>query len=134
MAMATLARKKKGGSKPGERRGGRDGGTPNKRSVEFLKGLLASGCNPTEEIAALLQNSTIDDRIKLEMWTVLLPYCYPKYKDIDPDGYLTVEQAAGMVGATVNKLKQALARHVPDPVVLATILDEVRPHANGTGG
>lgn len=115
------------------RRGGRQKGTPNKRSVEFLQGLLAHECNPTAAIAALMQDPALGAKEKMDLWTILLPYCYPQFKAIDPDGYLTVDQAAGMIGATIARLKQALGQHVTDASTYMAILEAVTPHANGQG-
>ncbi len=44
-----------GGSKPGERRGGRQKGTPNKRSDEVRAQLAALGVDPVTALAAFVQ-------------------------------------------------------------------------------
>jgi hypothetical protein len=46
----------RGGSKPGERRGGRKKGTPNKRTAARQAAITASGKDPISFFADLLRN------------------------------------------------------------------------------
>jgi hypothetical protein len=116
----------KPGPKKGTRPSGREKGTPNKRSLELLQGLIAHGCSPAGEIASLLLSSQLQAKDKLECWERLLPYLYPQQKAIDPDGYITIEQAAGMLGAEVAKFKRILEAHVTDPMTVAAIIEALR--------
>jgi hypothetical protein len=93
---------------------------------------MAAGCHPAEQIAALLADQTIDTPTRLRLWEVVLPHCYPQYKASDPDGYLTVEQAAGMIGAVIARIKQVIRRETPDPQQALRILDAIQVHANGS--
>ncbi len=120
--MLATGGKRKGSPKSG----GREKGTPNKRSLELLKGLLAEHCDPAAQIADLLMGTDLHAAQKMECWQWLLPYLYPQQKAIDPEGYLTVEQAAGMLGAEVQKFKRALESHVTDPMLVVTILEALR--------
>ena len=113
--------------------GGRLKGTPNKRSLDLLNGLLAVGCPPAEEIATLLHDLTMPAPLRMQMWERLLPYLYPQFKALEPDGYLTVDQAAGMLTAMSARFRQVLVRHMHDQALVAEILQEVRGGANGSG-
>ena len=114
--------KRKGSPKTG----GREKGTPNKRSLELLKGLMAYDCLPAQEIAGLLKSPELYASQKIEAWEHLLPYLFPQQKAIDPDGYLMLEQVAGMLGAQATKFRNALEAHVADPMTVATILEVLR--------
>lgn len=106
--------------------GGRQKATPNKRTLALLNGLIAQGCAPAAEIARLLISDDLDAHTKMACWGQLLPYLYPQQKAIDPENYLTVEQAAGMLGAESAKVRRVLEAVIPDPMLLATILEALR--------
>jgi hypothetical protein len=46
-----------GGSKPGERRGGRQKGTPNRRTQEVADKLAALDCDPIEGMARIAEDT-----------------------------------------------------------------------------
>lgn len=106
--------------------GGRTTGTPNKRSLELLRGMLTYECIPAEQIALLLLSQELQAREKMECWEKLLPYLYPQQKAIDPDGYLSLEQAAGLLGAQAQKFRMILETHIPDAALVAAILEGLR--------
>lgn len=72
----------RGGSKPGERRGGRQKGTPNKKTLEFVKAL--GSFNPVKELINLYKK-TEDDCIKLGCLKEMLKYIYPQRRAIEFD-------------------------------------------------
>jgi hypothetical protein len=119
-----VARKR--GTPQGKKTGGRTKGTPNKRSLELLQGLMAHGCIPAEQIAKLLTSNDLHAAQKMESWEKLLPYLFPQRKPVDPDGYLTAEQAAGMLGAQATKFRDALQQHVGDAAIIALVLESLR--------
>lgn len=123
--------------KPGFKRekksGGRQKGTPNKRSIELLQALIAHECVPAEQIATLLLSTDLHAAQKMECWEKLLPYLFPQRKAIDPDGYLTAEQTAGMLGAQATKFRDALQQHVGDGTTIALILDTLRGSSKSEG-
>jgi len=113
------------GSQPGQHRGGRQRGTPNKRSTELLHALEAHGCVMAEQIAGLFRDPAITGELKLDLLAKVLPYLYPQRKPIDPDGYLSAEQAAVMLGAQATKFRDALQRYISDAATVTLILDEL---------
>ena len=97
------------GAKPGERRGGRAKGTPNKKTQELLDMILATGCpHPVEGMAMVAKAAFDDDDMKLagDMCDKLAQYVSPKRKAVeisaDDDGDLGNGKALviGFVDAT----------------------------------
>ena len=73
-------KKTRGGSKKGERRGGRQKGTPNKRTVEFIEAL--GNCNPLESLIEIVE-TTDNEGLKASICLTLLKYLYPQRKAIE---------------------------------------------------
>ena len=81
-----------GGSKPGERRGGRKKGTPNKRTAKAAKTIQETidriGCDPLEamlEIAIQAKNEG-DLSLSLSAYKELAQYVAPKRKAVEVSG------------------------------------------------
>ena len=74
-----------GGSKPGERRGGRKKGAANRRTVDLVEQLESLGLDPVRELAEALQAAK--DVSDLPNWInaakALLPYLYPRRRAVD---------------------------------------------------
>ena len=87
--MAKIAKNShKGGSKPGERRGGRQKGTPNKRTAEIVERL------EKEDIVGSLLNiakTTQDENIKVTVYKELMKYAYPQRKAVDISGDMSLD-------------------------------------------
>ena len=81
------------GAQPGERRGGRSAGTPNKRTAEVRERLDALGCDPLEGLAKIAADPTIDIALRARCYADLLPYVYPKRKTVE----LTADQQAPFI-------------------------------------
>jgi hypothetical protein len=116
-------------AKPGHKKaGGRVKGTPNKRTLALRQALEAHGCDLAEQIANLLHDPDVQGPLKVDLVTKLLPYLYPQLRPVDPDGVLSPQQAAGMLGAQATKFRDALHRYVVDPATRTRILDELHVH------
>ena len=113
--------------------GGRKKGTPNKRSQVLLQALEAHGCDVAEQIAQLLRDPEAAATLKADLLAKLLPYLYPQLKPQDPEGVLSPEQAAGMLGAQAVKFKEALHRHGADQSLIANVLEDLRRPAQRNG-
>lgn len=72
--------KSKGGSKKGERRGGRQKGTPNKKTFEFVEAL--GSFDPVEELKNICCNTNKED-LKAYICINLLKYIYPQRKAVE---------------------------------------------------
>ncbi len=70
------------GSAPGERRGGRRKGTPNKATAAREAEIAASGMTPRDYMLAVLRDE--DASIKERMWAAVAaaPYCHAKPRPV----------------------------------------------------
>jgi hypothetical protein len=72
-----------GGSKPGERRGGRQKGTPNK-ATQSVKELLDSlGCDPIEGMALVETDQSAPLELRCKMFQELAQYVVPKRRAVE---------------------------------------------------
>ena len=89
------------GSKPGEHRGGRRAGTPNKATLDVITKLQALGCDPIEGMARIAMDESNAPELRGKMFAELAGYIAPKRKAIDhssDDGSM----ASKMTGITVT--------------------------------
>lgn len=70
-----------GGSKPGERRGGRQKGTPNKRTLAEREAIKASGLMPLDFMLDMLRNE--NQPIERRMWAAdkAAPFLHRRLSD-----------------------------------------------------
>jgi len=114
--------------------GGRAKGTPNKRTLVLRQALEAHGCDLAEQIAGLLLDPTAERSLKVEVLTKLVPYVFPQLKPVEAEGYLSPEQASGMLGAQAVRFRDALHRHIADPTLVSQVLDDLRTPTNHRAG
>jgi hypothetical protein len=78
----------RGGSKPGERRGGRQKGTPNKKTANVQEKLDKLGCDPIEGMARIaIEAMEIKDyQLAGNMLKELAQYVAPKRKAMEVSG------------------------------------------------
>ncbi|MEO8715192.1 MAG: hypothetical protein ABI369_09280 [Acetobacteraceae bacterium] len=74
------------GSLPGERRGGRQKGTPNKATLSVMEKLTAIGCDPIAGMARLASDETNAPELRGRMYAELAGYVAPKRKAIEHTG------------------------------------------------
>jgi hypothetical protein len=75
-----------GGSKPGERRGGRQRGSPNKRTLDVIDRLAALKCDPLEGMAKLAMDKSNAPELRGRMYAELAQYVAPKRKALEHSG------------------------------------------------
>ena len=78
--ITKVVKSSKRGATKGERRGGREKGTPNRKTVEFLEAL---GDFDTVQEAKHLFNTTDDDGIKYNILKEFLKYEFPQRKAVE---------------------------------------------------
>jgi hypothetical protein len=71
------------GSKPGERRGGRQRGAPNKRTLDVIERLAALHCDPITGMARIALNKKNSVELRAKMFTELAQYVAPKRKALE---------------------------------------------------
>lgn len=74
------------GSQPGERRGGRAPGTPNKRTLELIERLAELDCDPLQALVTIANAPATDTALRARIFADLLPYLYPRRKAVEVTG------------------------------------------------
>jgi hypothetical protein len=72
-----------GGSNPGERRGGRQRGAPNKRTLDVIERLAALHCDPIAGMARIALNKKNPVEVRARMFAELAHYIAPKRKALE---------------------------------------------------
>jgi hypothetical protein len=72
------------GSQPGERRGGRRKGTPNKAAAARQAAISASGLTPLDYLLSLMRDETADPRTRLDAAKSAAPFVHPRLGQVDP--------------------------------------------------
>ena len=93
------------GRKPGSpKTGGRQAGTPNKRTLDVIAKLEALGCDPIEGMARIAMDQSNSPELRGKMFAELAGYIAPKRKAIDHD---LPDSAATQLGVVVIPAKAA---------------------------
>jgi hypothetical protein len=117
------------GSRPGERRGGRKRGTPNKRTVALRAGLVAAGAAPDlatppfKFLSDVMANENNELPVRIDAAKALLPYTNFRKGLVDTSGHdlpVTVQilrfaDAAGELEPLGRSGKSELIEHDPQP-------------------
>jgi hypothetical protein len=82
------------GSKPGERRGGRQAGTPNKASAQREAEVAASGLTPLDYMLSVLRNDKNTDEMRLDAANKAAPYVHPRLNAIQHSGSIGSQENA----------------------------------------
>ena len=92
------------GSKPGERRGGRQPGTPNKRTSELADRIASKypGWDPVEAMAEIARDEENDVMIRLAALKEVSQYIHPKRKAIEHTG----KDGAPLVPPPINVVRK----------------------------
>ena len=91
----------RGGSKKGERRGGRQKGTPNKKTLNFIDEL--GNFKPVQELLNLFAY-TADENLKFAIIKEILKYVYPQRKAVEMTAM--IESTETTQEAFLNHLKE----------------------------
>ncbi|MFN0318448.1 MAG: hypothetical protein ACKVQA_25765 [Burkholderiales bacterium] len=68
----------------GQKTGGRQKGTPNRRTMELAERLDLLGCDPLEGMARIAMDSETPPELRGRMYAELAQYVYPKRRAVDP--------------------------------------------------
>lgn len=74
------------GSKPGERRGGRQKGTPNKATAAKAEAIAASGLTPLDYMLSVMRNEQNTTDIRLDAANKAAPFVHPKLAAVEHSG------------------------------------------------
>jgi hypothetical protein len=78
------------GSKPGERRGGRSKGTPNKATAAKVAEVEASGLTPLDFMLSVMRDEGKEPEVRLDAAKSAAPYVHPKLAAIEHSGELHI--------------------------------------------
>jgi len=73
------------GASPGERRGGRQRGTPNKRTQEQIARVRETGITPLEYLLQVMRDEQSPAALRLDAATRAAPYVHPRLAAVDVD-------------------------------------------------
>ena len=76
----------RGGSKPGQRRGGRGKGTPNKKTMAVAEVLGELGLDPIKQMGQIAIDEHIEVSIRVQVLKELCQYIAPKRKAVEITG------------------------------------------------
>lgn len=77
--MAKIAKNsQRGGSKPGERRGGRRKGSLNRRTEDQIAAVQATGMLPLDYLKSVYQDETVERPHRIDAAKAAAPYCHAK--------------------------------------------------------
>ena len=74
------------GSKPGERRGGRQKGTKNKASIERAQEIAETGETPLDYMIRVMRDRTVDHDRRDKMAASAAPYVHSKLASVEHSG------------------------------------------------
>lgn len=74
------------GSAPGERRGGRKKGVPNKASIERAAAIAASGLTPVDFLLGVMRDDKKELATRIDAGKAVAPYVHPKLANIEVTG------------------------------------------------
>ena len=80
------------GSAPGERRGGRQKGTLNKRTAELLAEIEAGGEMSLVFMLRVMRDESVPNPQRMEAATRAAPYCHAKLANVELTAAVQVEQ------------------------------------------
>ena len=106
------------GASPGERRGGRQKGTPNRITAERQRQVQESGLTPLDHMLNVMRDETRDPTVRLDAAKAAAPYVHPRLANIEANVRtgVTHEVALEMLArmkdaATVNGDERRLLPH-----------------------
>ncbi len=78
------------GSKPGERRGGRQKGIPNRATIARQERIAATGLTPLDFMLSILRDEAANPEDRFEAAKAAAPYVHPKLAAIEHSGGLEI--------------------------------------------
>jgi hypothetical protein len=74
------------GAKTGERRGGRQKGTPNKKTIAVAEKLAALGCDPIKQMGQIAMDERVEISVRVQVLKELCQHVAPKRKAMEVTG------------------------------------------------
>lgn len=106
----------RGGSKPGERRGGRSKGVPNRATAAKAAAIAASGLTPLDFLLGVMRDTGLELESRIDAGKAVAPYIHPKLANIEVSGKDGGPLEVKIVQFS-NPAKQLGAKTVPNALV-----------------
>lgn len=84
------------GAKPGERRGGRTKGTPNKKNQEMIQSVEESGLTPLEYLLSVMRDDNQDEATRRDAAKAAAPYIHPKLSASTIDANVNIDHESAL--------------------------------------
>jgi hypothetical protein len=97
------------GSAPGERRGGRKKGTPNKATAKRQAEIAASGLTPLEHMLRVMRDPKAAKDRRDDMAKAAAPYVHPKLASVEHSG-----PGGGPIEHNVTRIERVIVDNPPD--------------------
>jgi hypothetical protein len=91
------------GSRPGERRGGRKKGTPNRDTAALQEAVAASCETPLEYMLRVIRDPTVNPLRRDNMAAKAAPYIHSQLKSIEHKGVGEVRRPAELTDADIDR-------------------------------
>lgn len=92
--------------------GGRQKGTPNKSTSFLRERLAAQGCDPADELLKIAREPNTRTESRIQVYSILLPYVYPRPKPLDPwDSSEQAQTTPSRLNEVIAVAKDFLARY-----------------------
>jgi hypothetical protein len=98
------------GSAPGERRGGRQKGTPNRATAARVAAIAASGMTPLDYLVSVYRDETASRAERLEAASKAAPHVHPRLAAVELTAAVEVEPQIDFSG--LNAEERALMRRL----------------------
>lgn len=104
------------GSRPGERRGGRQKGTRNKKTQELLESVKEEGLTPMEFLLKVMRDEDEEMDRRMDAAKHVAPYVHPRLASVEHTGKdggpiqtqeVVAEEAARRIAYLLNKAGKA---------------------------
>lgn len=74
------------GSRPGERRGGRVAGTPNRKTADKVAAIEASGLTPLDYLLSVMRDDDLDREARVDAAKAAAPYVHARLAAVEHSG------------------------------------------------
>ena len=112
------------GSAPGERRGGRIKGTPNKATSQRLRDIEASGKTPLQFLIDNMRNEKLDANVRIDCAKAALPYLHPRaVTTVNVDAMLQITEVRDVI--VDPKAAEVIEHEVVKEALKASVTPEI---------
>jgi len=102
------------GAAPGERRGGRAKGTPNRRTQQQLRAIAECGITPLEYLVSVMRDESESREVRIDAAGKAAPYCHARLSSTDMDLVATMDNRSPVELSDADLLRVIALATRPD--------------------